>query len=495
MERVYICIDLKSFYASVECVERGLDPLKTNLAVADATRTEKTICLAISPSLKQYGIGGRARLFELLQLVKEVNRKRKEENNGRKFSGKSIDDDELKRDKTKELDLIIAPPRMSHYINFSAKIYNIYLRHIAKEDIFVYSIDEVFADITKYLKYGHTTPKEFVTKILKEVVKETGITATAGIGSNLFLAKVAMDVVAKHAKADEYGVRIARLDEKSFKEKLWDYRPITDIWRIGKGIASRLEQNHIYTLGDIARCSIENEELLYKLFGVNAELLIDHAWGVEPCTIESIKSYKPLAKSISTGQVLPYPYSYQKAKLIIREMSELLALNLAEKHLITDQLILTIGYDISNVTEDYHGEVKVDFYGRRIPKHAHGSIHLTEKTSSSRKIMDAATKLFEQIIDSDLLVKRINISAVGLISVEKEKMILKYEQLDIFTNPDTLHIEEETRKQEEKNENLLQQAVLTIKEKYGKNSILRGMNLESGSTMIERNRQIGGHHE
>ncbi len=495
MEKVYICIDLKSFYASVECVERGLDPLKTNLAVADSTRTEKTICLAISPSLKQYGIGGRARLFELLQLVKEVNKKRKEENNGRKFSGKSIDDDELKHDKTKELDLIIAPPRMSHYINFSAKIYNIYLRYIASEDIFVYSIDEVFADITKYLKYNHTTPKEFVTMILKEVVKETGITATAGIGSNLFLAKVAMDVVAKHAKADEYGVRIARLDEKSFKEKLWGYRPITDIWRIGKGIASRLEQNHIYTLGDIARCSIENEELLYKLFGVNAELLIDHAWGVEPCTIESIKSYKPLAKSISTGQVLPYPYSYQKAKLIIREMSELLALNLAEKHLVTDQLVLTIGYDISNVTEDYHGEVKVDFYGRKIPKHAHGSIHLEEKTSSSRKIMDAVTKLFEKIIDPDLLVKRINISATGLISVEKEKMILKYEQLDIFTNPDTLQIEEKARKKEEREESSLQQAVLNIKEKYGKNAILRGMNLESGSTMIERNRQIGGHHE
>lgn len=495
MERVYICIDLKSFYASVECVERGLDPLKTNLAVADATRTEKTICLAISPSLKQYGIGGRARLFELLQLVKEVNRKRKEENKNKRFTGKSIDDDELKRDKTKELDLIIAPPRMSHYINFSAKIYNIYLRHIASEDIFVYSIDEVFADITKYLKYNHTTPKEFVTTILKEVVKETGITATAGIGSNLFLAKVAMDVVAKHAKADEYGVRIARLDEKSFKEKLWDYRPITDIWRIGKGIASRLEQNHIYTLGDIARCSIENEELLYKLFGVNAELLIDHAWGVEPCTIESIKSYKPLAKSISTGQVLPCPYSYQKAKLIIREMSELLALNLAEKHLVTDQLVLTIGYDISNVTENYHGEIKVDFYGRKIPKHAHGNIHLEEKTSSSRKIMDAVTKLFEKIIDPDLLVKRINISATGLISVEKEKMILKYEQLDIFTNPDTLQIEEKARKKEEREESSLQQVVLNIKEKYGKNAILRGMNLESGSTTIERNRQIGGHHE
>ncbi len=495
MEKVYICIDLKSFYASVECVERRLDPLKTNLAVADTTRTEKTICLAIGPSLKQYGIGGRARLFELLQLVKEVNRKRKEENKFRKFTGKSINDDELKNDKTKELDLIIAPPRMSHYINFSAKIYNIYLKYIAKEDIFVYSIDEVFADITKYLKYNHTTPKEFVTEILKEVVKETGITATAGIGSNLFLAKVAMDVVAKHAKADEYGVRIARLDEKNFKEKLWDYKPITDIWRIGKGIASRLEQYHIYTLGDIAKCSIENEELLYKLFGVNAELLIDHAWGVEPCTIESIKSYKPLAKSISTGQVLPYPYPYSKAKLIIREMAELLALNLTDKHLITDQLVLTIGYDISNITEDYHGEVKEDFYGRKIPKHSHGNIHLGEKTSSSKQIMEAVTKLFEEIIDQNLFVKKINISATGLTSVEKEKLVLKYEQLDIFTNPDTLHIEERKRKQKEREENSLQQVVLNIKEKYGKNAILRGMNLEEGATTIVRNKQIGGHHE
>ena len=495
MERTYICIDLKSFYASVECIERGLDPLNTNLVVADPTRTEKTICLAISPSLKQYGIGGRARLFELKQMVKEINKKRKEENNNKKFTGKSIMDDELKKDKTKELDFIIAPPRMSHYMNFSAKIYNIYLKHIAKEDIFVYSIDEVFADITRYLKYHKTTPKEFVTKILQEVVKETGITATAGIGTNLFLAKVAMDLVAKHAKADNYGVRIAELDEMTYRKTLWDYRPITDIWRIGKGIANRLEQYHIYTLGDIAKCSLEDEELLYKLFGVNAELLIDHAWGVEPCTIESIKAYKPLEKSISTGQVLPCPYSYQKTKLIIREMSEMLALNLAEKHLITDQLVLTIGYDIINITEDYKGEIKKDFYGRKTPRHAHGTIHLKEKTSSSKQIMTAAINLFEKIINPDLLVKRINISATKLTVREKEKLIIKYEQLDIFSNPEEVKEERQNKRQEEKQENALQQAVLNMKEKYGKNAILRGMNLESGGTTIERNKQIGGHHE
>ena len=495
MKRVYICIDLKSFYASVECVERGLDPLNTNLVVADASRTEKTICLAISPSLKQYGIGGRARLFEVKQLVKEVNKKRKGENNNRRFAGKSFFDDELKHDKTKELDFIIAPPRMSHYMNFSAKIYHIYLRHIAKEDIFVYSIDEIFADITKYLKYVHMTPQEFVRKILKEIVLETGITATAGIGSNLFLAKVAMDVVAKHVKADQYGVRMAELNEESFKKKLWGYRPITDIWRIGRGIARKLEQNHIYTLGDVARCSIENEELLYQLFGVNAELLIDHSWGLESCTMEDVKAYRPLSKSISTGQVLPCPYSYQKTKLVIREMAELLALQLVEKHLVTNQLVLTIGYDISNVIEGYQGEVKEDFYGRKIPNHAHGSITLKEKTASSNEIMQAVTKLFMKIINPDLLVKRIHISAEKLISKEKEKMILKYEQLDLFTNPDTIKIDSMKRKEEESRENKLQQTVLNIKEKYGKNAILRGMNLEEGGTTIERNRQIGGHHE
>ena len=495
MEKVYICIDLKSFYASVECIERGLDPLNTNLVVADSTRTEKTICLAISPSLKQYGIGGRARLFELNQMVKEINNKRKKENKNRNFTGKSIMDDELKRDKAKELDLIIAPPRMAHYLNYSSKIYQIYLRHIAKEDIFVYSIDEVFADITKYLKYNHTTPKGFVTKILKDVVKETGITATAGIGSNLFLAKVAMDVVAKNAEADNYGVRIAELDEMTYRKVLWDYRPITDIWRIGKGIASKLAQYNIYTLGDIAKCSLENEELLYNLFGINAELLIDHAWAVEPCTIESIKSYKPSTKSISTGQVLSCPYSYQKTKLIIREMSELLALNLAEKHLITDQLVLTIGYDIANVTEEYKGEIKKDFYGRKIPKHAHGTINLKEKTSSSKQIMTAAINLFEKIINPDLLVKRINISATKLTVREKEKLMIKYEQLDIFSNPETVQKERQNKRQEEKQENALQQVVLNMKEKYGRNAILRGMNLESCGTTIERNKQIGGHHE
>ncbi len=495
MEKVYICIDLKSFYASVECVERGLDPLNTNLVVADPTRTEKTICLAISPSLKQYGIGGRARLFELNQMVKEINKKRKEENKNKKFTGKSIMDDELKKDKTKELDFMIAPPRMSHYINFSAKIYNIYLKYIAKEDIFVYSIDEVFADITKYLKYHKTTPKEFVTKILQEVRKETGITATAGIGTNLFLAKVAMDIVAKHTKEDKYGVRIAELDEVTYRKTLWDYRPITDIWRIGRGIANKLAQHHIYTLGDIAKCSLENEDLLYKLFGVNAELLIDHAWGVEPCTIESIKSYKPLEKSIHMGQVLPCPYSYQKTKLIIREMSELLALNLAEKNLITDQLVLTVGYDISNVTEDYKGEIKEDFYGRKIPKHAHGTINLKEKTSSSRQIMTAAINLLERIINPDLLVKRINISATKLTGRDKEKLVIKYEQLDIFTNPEIVQKERQEKKKEEKEENALQHVILNMKEKYGKNAILRGMNLENGGTTIERNQQIGGHHE
>ncbi len=490
MNKVYICIDLKSFYASVECAERNLDPLTTNLVVADPTRTEKTICLAISPSLKQYGIGGRARLFEVLQKVKEVNKDRKKENHNRSFTGKSYDDITLKKDKTKELDFIIAPPRMSHYIKTSAKIYDIYLRHIAKEDIFVYSIDEIFADITKYLKYNKTTPEEFVRKILKEVVTETKITATAGIGSNLFIAKVAMDVVAKHVEADTYGVRIARLDEISFREKLWSHKPITDIWRIGKQTAKTLEKYKIYTLGDIAKCSLENEDLLYSLFGVNAEILIDHAWGYEPCTIESIKSYKPLVKSISTGQVLQCPYNYQKTKLIIKEMATLLSLDLVKKNMLTDQLVLTIGYDISNITKDFKGEIKQDFYGRKIPKHAHGTINLEEKTSSSKKIMTATLKLFDKIINKDYKVRRINISACKLISKEdrKEKHL---EQLSLFIEP----AKQEKQRKEENKENTLQQTILELKEKYGKNSILRGMNLEQGATTIERNKQIGGHHE
>lgn len=495
MNRIYVCIDLKSFYASVECVERNLDPLTTNLAVADPTRTEKTICLAISPSLKQYGIGGRARLFELQQLVKKVNNERKKQNNNQRFNGKSVNDNELKQDKTKALDFIIASPRMSHYIKFSTKIYNIYLRHIAKEDIFVYSIDEVFADITKYLKYNKTTPKEFVRTILQEVVTETGITATAGIGTNLFLAKVAMDVVAKHVPADKYGVRMAELDELTYRKKLWNYRPITDIWRIGKKIAKRLEKYNIYTLGDIAKCSIKNEDILYKEFGINAELLIDHAWGWEPCTIESIKNYKPQIKSLSTGQVLQCPYNYQKTKLIIKEMATLLSLDLVKKGLVTDQLVLTIGYDISNVTEDFKGEMKTDFYGRRIPKHAHGTINLSEKTSSSRKIITAVTKLLDTIVNKELWIRRINMTACKLTQKEQEEQKEKYEQLDLFSNPQEKEKIRNKNKKEDQQENTLQQTVLNLKEKYGKNSVLRGMNLEAGATTIERNQQIGGHHE
>ena len=400
MEKVYCCIDLKSFYASVECVERGLNPLKTNLVVADKSRTEKTICLAVSPALKQYGIGGRARLFEVLSKIKEINKMRRKDNGYKKFSGKSFDDDILKKDKTKELDLIIAPPRMAHYIDYSAKIYNIYLKYIAKEDIFVYSIDEVFIDITNYLKYYKLSPKDLITKIIKDVYDTTGITATGGIGTNLFLAKVAMDVVAKHITPNLFGVRIAELNEMSYRKMIWNHLPITDIWRVGRGISKRLEEYGMYTMGDVAKCSINNEDLLYKLFGVNAELLIDHAWGYEPCTIESIKNYKPLAKSISSGQVLQCPYDYNKTKLIVREMADLLALDLVSKKLVTEQLVLTIGYDIDNITDDYNGEITRDHYGRAIPKSSHGTINLDYKTSSSKIIIEAMIKLFESFYNT-----------------------------------------------------------------------------------------------
>ena len=495
MGNVYCCIDLKSFYASVECVERGLNPLKTNLVVADKSRTEKTICLAVSPSLKQYGIGGRARLFEVLSKVKEINKLRRKENRYRKFSGKSVNDDILKKDKTKELDLVIAPPRMAHYIDYSVKIYNIYLKFIAKEDIFVYSIDEVFMDITNYLKCYRVSPKELITKIIKKVYDETGITATAGIGTNLFLAKVAMDVVAKHTEANCFGVRIAKLDEMSYRRKLWDYKPITDIWRVGSGISKRLEKYGMYTMGDIARCSINNEDLLYKLLGVNAELLIDHAWGYESCTIESIKNYRPLAKSISSGQVLQKAYSLEKAKLIVREMAELLALDLVSKKLVTEQLVLTIGYDVENITDDYKGEVTIDHYGRCIPKHAHGTINLDYKTSSSKIISQAMIKLYERIINPNLLVRRVNMAATKLAREDDEKGKIRYRQLDLFSSLDDENNNLDYSRETLKRENGLQNTMLKIKEKYGKNAILKGMNLEEGATTRDRNRQIGGHHE
>lgn len=495
MEKVYCCIDLKSFYASVECVERGLNPLKTNLVVADKSRTEKTICLAVSPALKQYGISGRARLFEVLSKVKEINKIRRKDNGYKKFTGKSVNDDILKKDKTKELDLIIAPPRMAHYIDYSAKIYNIYLKYIAKEDIFVYSIDEVFMDITNYLKYYNLSPKELITKIIKDVYDTTGITATGGIGTNLFLAKVAMDVVAKHITPNLFGVRIAELNEMSYRKMIWNHLPITDIWRVGSGISKRLEKYGMYTMGDVARCSINNEDLLYKLFGVNAELLIDHAWGYEPCTIETIKNYKPLAKSISSGQVLQCPYDYNKTKLIVREMADLLALDLVSKKLVTEQLVLTIGYDIDNITDDYNGEITIDHYGRAIPKSSHGTINLDYKTSSSKIISKAIIKLYERIINPKLLVRRVNMCATKLTSEEDEKCKVRYRQLDLFSSLEEKDNKLDYNREALKEENNLQNAMLKIKEKYGKNAILKGMDLEDGATTMDRNRQIGGHHE
>ena len=487
MERVYACIDLKSFYASVECVERGLNPITTNLVVADNSRTEKTICLAVSPSLKQYNIGGRARLFEVISKIRRSNKNRKKNNNYRSFTGKSIDDNILKSDKTKEIDFLVAPPRMSYYMNYSIKIYNIYLKYLDQEDIYVYSIDEVFIDITNYLKYYGLSSEELITKIIKDIYNTTGITATAGIGTNLFLAKVAMDVVAKHKKPNNFGVRIASLDELSYRKKLWNYRPITDIWRVGKGTATKLFNHGIYTMGDIAKCSINNEDLLYKLFGINAELLIDHAWGWEPCTIKSIKSYKPINKCISSGQVLQEAYNYDKTRLIIKEMGDLLSLDLVSKKLVAEQLVLTIGYDVENITNkeiNYQGEITIDNYGRTIPKHSHGTINLDYKTSSSKVIISSLLKLYDKIVNPNLLVRRINITATKL-SKESDNQ-RKYIQLNLLSNINNEYLENETK---------LQNTILEIKEKYGKNSILKAMNLESGATTIERNKQIGGHHE
>ena len=411
MNKIYAAIDLKSFYASVECREKGLDPLTTNLVVADETRTEKTICLAVSPSLKSYGIPGRARLFEVVQKVKEINLQRKMKIPNHTFTGKSFNNIELQNNKTLELDYIAAPPRMAYYMKYSAAIYNIYLKYIAPEDIFSYSIDEVFCDITKYLKSYNMTAKELVTKMIMDVYKTTGIT---GIGTNLFLCKVAMDIGAKHITPDKYGVRIAILDEMSFRKKLWNHTPITDFWRIGRGYAKRLAKYNMYTMGDVAKCSIENEELLYKLFGVNAELLIDHSWGWECATIDSIKSYKPETKSLSSGQVLHCPYNFEKTRLILKEMVELLVLEMVEKQYITDMLVLDVIYDVENLknknySKFYNGEVKKDRYGRDIPKEAHGTFRLENKTSSTKSIMNGFLKLYDDIVNNKLLIRKVYI--------------------------------------------------------------------------------------
>ncbi len=491
-DKIYIAIDLKSFYASVECKERGLNPITTNLVVADSSRTEKTICLAVSPSLKSYGIPGRARLFEVIQKVKEVNIERKKKAPRNEFTGSSYDDIALKKNSDLELSYIIAPPRMKYYMKYSTDIYNIYLKWFSHEDIYVYSIDEVFIDVTHYLKTYNMTARELVTKVIQDVYKETGITATAGIGTNLYLCKVAMDIVAKHVKPNQNGVRIAALDEITYRKILWNHKPITDFWRVGKGYAKKLEDKGIYTMGDIARVSLRNEELLYRVFGINAELLIDHAWGWEPVTIESIKAYKPSTNSISSGQVLHCPYNYEKTKLIIKEMTELLTLELVEKKIVTDQIVLTIGYDVENlinkeIKENYKGEITIDRYGRKIPKHAHGTINLNHKTSSTKIIMKAVINLYERIIDKNLLTRRINITANNVIS---ENLVKKeFEQINLFTN----YQEEEKKIKKEQSEKEIQKAMIDIKRKFGKNAILKGMNFMEGGTTIERNGQVGGH--
>ncbi len=501
-ERSYAAIDLKSFYASVECVERGLDPITTNLVVADESRTEKTICLAVSPSLKAYGIGGRARLFEVIQKVREINFLRQKNAPGNTFTGESYDDSRLKADPSLSLAYIAAPPRMAMYIEYSTRIYKIYLKYAAPEDIHVYSIDEVFIDVTDYLNAFKMTARQLVRTIINDVFESTGITAVAGIGTNLYLCKVAMDIVAKHITPDENGVRIAQLDEMSYRRLLWAHRPLTDFWRIGSGYAAKLEKYGMYTMGDIARCSVgaanayRNEGLLYKLFGVNAELLIDHAWGWEPCTIAHIKAYKPENKSISSGQVLQSPYDHEKTGLIIREMADILALDLVEKRLVTDQLVITVGYDVENfkdpeISEGYKGETSTDRYGRKIPAHSRGTVNLKKYTSSAKTIMSAAAELFERISDNSLLARRINITANHVIPESEAEN--DFEQLDLFTDYEEASLMRSKSEAEEIKERNIQEAIIRIKRKYGKNAVLRGINLQEGATSVSRNEQIGGH--
>ena len=500
MERVYIAIDLKSFYASVECVERGLDPMTTHLVVADRSRTEKTICLAVSPSLKAYGLPGRARLFEVVQKVEEINALRRAKAPGRTFTGASADEPELRARPDLALGYVTAPPQMAHYMDVSTKIYQIYLRHIAPEDIHVYSIDEVFIDATGYLAASGLTARELAMKLILEVLNETGITATAGIGTNLYLCKVAMDIGAKHIQPDENGVRIAELDEMSYRRTLWAHRPLTDFWRVGRGYAKKLETHGLYTMGDIARCSVGkstefyNEELLYRLFGVNAQLLIDHAWGWENCTMADIKAYRPASNSLGSGQVLQCPYESEKAKLVLREMADQLALDLLEKRCVTDQLVLTVGYDIDNLTQpelraQYHGPVSIDRYGRRVPKSAHGTVYLPRPGSSARQLIAAALELYERQVDERLLVRRLYLTACHVIPEAEAAKEAQWGQLDLFSDQNAAQSEQEALERERR----IQETLLTIKKKFGKNAVLKGLDLEKGATARMRNDQIGGH--
>lgn len=491
VERTYIAIDLKSFYASVECVDRGLDPLTTNLVVADASRTEKTICLAVTPALKSYGIPGRARLFEVIQKVKGVNAERAKFAPGGHLTGKSFNVKELEREKSLALTYIVAPPRMAHYIEVSTKIYQVYLKYVAPEDIHVYSIDEVFIDATAYLKTNGLTPSEFARKMILDVLNTTGITATAGIGTNLYLCKIAMDIVAKHIPADKYGVRIAELDEMSYREKLWDHKPLTDFWRVGHGIARRLQEKGMFTMGDVARCSLECEDLLFNVFGKNAELLIDHAWGYEPCTMAKIKEYKPENNSLGSGQVLQCPYTFEKARVVIREMLDMLSLDLVDKGMVTDQIVIHVGYDIDN--KDYKGEADTDYYGRRVPKPAHGTANIGKMTSSSKLITEAALNLYDSIVNRELLVRRLNVTATHVIPEGMADENDLPEQLDFFTDYDILQKERQEEALELEKEKNVQKAMVDIRKKYGKNMILKGTSLQEGATGKDRNRQIGGH--
>lgn len=497
---IYMAIDLKSFYASVECISRKLDPLTTNLVVADVGKTQKTICLAVTPSLKKFGISGRARLFEVIQKVNEINRQRKRKAPGHTFTGESYDETELLQHPEYAMTYIAAPPRMAHYLEISTEIYNIYLKYISPKDIHVYSIDEVFLDVTGYLKAYQMSPRELAKRMILDILNTTGITATAGIGTNLYLCKVAMDIVAKRIRPDADGVRIAQLDEIRYRKLLWKHQPLTDFWRIGKGISKKLAQIGLYTMGDIAKCSlgkpedIYNEDRLYQLFGINAQLLIDHAWGYEPCTMEDIKAYQPQHTSISTGQVLHCPYDYEKTRLVIKEMLDLLALALVDKQQVTDQIILSVGYDIENLDkQSYTGEVTTDRYGRKIPKHAHGTANLKRHTASCRLMSEAVMELFDRIVNPQLTVRRIHISANHILDEQQIPAIEMREQMDLFTDYEALTQQELQENKQLEKEKRLQQATLQIKKKYGKNAVLKGMNLEEGANTIQRNKTIGGH--
>lgn len=497
-EKTYLCIDLKSFYASVECMERNLDPMTTNLVVADASKTEKTICLAVSPSLKSYGVPGRPRLFEVIQKVKEANDIRRRKAPNRILTEKSYDNTALLSDPSLELDYIIAPPQMAKYMEISTQIYGVYLKYIAPEDIHVYSIDEVFIDLTHYLATYKMTAHELAIRMIRDVLATTGITATAGIGTNLYLAKIAMDIMAKKMPADKDGVRIAELDEMSYRKQLWDHTPLTSFWRVGKGIAKKLEENSIYTMGQLARCSVYNEELLYRLFGVNAELLIDHAWGYEPVTMDLIKAYKPESNSTTSGQVLTRPYEFEEAKLVVREMTEMMVLDLVDKGLVTNQIVLTINYDVENLTDPnrrakYDGPVATDQYGRQMPKHAHGTQNLEGYSSSTMIITKAVVELFDRIVDKNLLVRKINITANRIIPESDVQEDNGSEQMDLFTDYAALEEQRAKEKAALEREKKMQKAMLGIKKRFGKNAILKGMNLQEGATAKERNEQIGGH--